>query len=72
MRGVDVTVDRTLTLAPAQAPHLAQRAEAVRMAERAFQQDLALLALGADLPAGAVLTDINVETGVLTFTAPEA
>ena len=62
----------TITLTIAQVTHLAQRAEAVRAAERAFQQDLALLALGADLPAGAVLTDINVETGVLTFTVPEA
>lgn len=62
----------TQLVTPAQATHLAQRAEAVRSAERAFQQDLALLMLGADLPAGAVLADINVETGVLTFTVPEA
>lgn len=63
---------RTVDLTPSQAAHLAQRVQAVRAAEQALQQDLALLTLGADLPAGAVLSDINVETGVLTFTTPEA
>ena len=58
-------------LTPAQAAHLAQQVSAMRAAEQAFQQALALLTLGADLPDGAILSDINVDTGVLTFTVPE-
>ena len=56
---------------PAQAAYLAQQVSAVRAAEQALQQALALLTLGAELPEGAILSDINVDTGVLTFTVPE-
>ena len=60
-----------VTLTPAQAAYLAQQVSAVRAAEQALQQALALLTLGAELPEGAILSDINVDTGVLTFTVPE-
>jgi hypothetical protein len=58
-------------LTSAQAAYLAQQVSAMRTAEQAFQQALALLTLGAELPDGAILSDINVDTGVLTFTVPE-
>ena len=61
----------SLTITSAQAAYLAQQVSAVRAAEQALQQALALLTLGAELPEGAILSDINVDTGVLTFTAPE-
>lgn len=63
-------MDVTLQLTTAQAILLAQRLRHAQDAEAAFQQSLAWLTLGTP-SEGLPLKNIDVETGVLTFVAPE-
>ena len=59
----------TLTVTPAQARLVAQRVQAVQEADALLRVVLEAVTAGHDV-AG-TLTDINVDTGVLTFTVHE-
>jgi hypothetical protein len=62
----------TITVTPEQARHVAALIQQARAAQQALDHAVHLLALGADLPDTAALTHVDTETGVFTFTAPEA
>lgn len=57
----------TVALSPAQAGYVANLVTAAQRAQQAANEAVALLTLG-HVPAGAILSDINTDTGVLTFT----
>lgn len=61
----------TVTVTPLQAQYLAGLVQEAQKAQRAANEALALLTLG-HVPAGAVLQNVDVETGVLTFAGPPA
>lgn len=63
-----------LTVTPAQAAHLAALLRDAQTAHQRLREALTLLTLG-QVPEGATLTDINTDTGVLSFRvepAPDA
>jgi hypothetical protein len=62
----------TVTVTPAQAAHVAALVQQARTAQDALEQAVRLLTLGADLPEGSTLFHVDTDTGVFTFTAPEA
>jgi hypothetical protein len=57
----------TLTVTPAQAQKLAAALNVARDAQARAQDVLDTLTAGHPLDAGAVLADVNTDTGVLTF-----
>lgn len=57
----------TVTVTALQAAYLAGLVQTAQQAQTAANEALALLTLGY-VPTGATLTDINTDTGVLTFT----
>lgn len=60
----------TLTVTPQQAQYLQQLVQQAAHAQQTLNTAVQLLALGS--AARGALTHIDAETGVLTFTAPEA
>lgn len=61
----------TVTVTPEQAAALAEHVQAAQTAHARAQETLRILTLGL-LPADAALTDVNCETGVLTFHVEDA
>lgn len=57
----------TVIVTPPQAAYLAGLVSEAQRAQRVAHEAVALLTLG-HVPAGAVLQDINTDTGALTFT----
>ncbi len=57
----------TVPVTRQQAAYLANLIQQAQQAQRAVNEAVALLALGR-VPPSATLSDVNVETGVLTFT----
>lgn len=66
----DDVLMRAFTVTPLQAHYLAGLVAEAQKAQRVANEAVALLTLG-HVPAGAVLQDINTDTGTLTFTVLE-
>lgn len=60
----------TLTITPLQAAYLAGLVSEAQKAQRTANEAVALLTLG-HVPASAVLTHIDTDTGTLTFSVTE-